>query len=240
MKKLISILATTTVLLTATSITNARELIKLGYTSVPNTIKSRIDKSASNTSDIIDTYRKGNKSWVISLAYGKVLPVFGTEREEAKDSMLEGIFLYRGKMLCNPSESWMLPKGYVNNYEFLYGPNLSLSNQGFFAGIEGVLTTNIISKDKKLVISPSLGLGVQVNNVYKNTKQSAIGQQFVFDMTASVKVTFPKWDDNLSYGISFNHKSHGSNFFSRWSDDGGAPDRNDGLNTVFITLDYKF
>jgi len=242
MKKLIAILAATSILYTTNPI-SAEELVNGSSTMMhpmPTNIESMEDKNTSQKNDLGDIYKKGNKSLELSLAYGKSLPVLGTDKKDVDNLMLGSLSLRRGKMLCSPSESWMLPKGYVNNYELLYGPNLSLSGHGYFFGLDSVITTHIMPRDREWVISPLLGFGLQVNDMYKDKGQSAIGQKFVFDITAGVNVTFPKWNDKISYGLGFNHKSYGNKLLSNWSDDAGVPGRNNGLNTVFASINIKF
>jgi hypothetical protein len=239
MKKLMGILAATSIL-SAASLGIAAEPIKSSNISANKTLELKLNESPKNNGDITNFYKKGNKNWEIGILAGKTIPVLGTEKRDA-DFILGGVSLHRGKMLCDLSESWMLPKGYVNNYEFSYGPNISLSKEGFFAGVEAMLTTHILPENKSVVISPLVGFGVQINDMYKkNVEQHAIGQQFIFDLTAGLKVKIPKWSNNISYGVSFNHKSYGSKVLSNWSDDAGAPNRNHGLNTIFATINYNF
>jgi len=237
MKRLIAILAATSILYTTNPL-SAEQLIDGSPTKMPpmpTNIESRVDKNNSQTNDSSDIYKKGNKSLELSLAFGK--DVLGKEKDEAENLMIGGISLRRGRMLCDPSESWMLPKGYVNNYEFLFGPNIALSSQGYFAGIDGVLTTHIMPKDRSWVISPLFGFGVQANDMYKHTDQRAIGQQFVFETTVGINAVFPKLSEKVSYGLSFSHKSYGT---TNWSDDADVPNRNHGLNVVSAVIRYRF
>lgn len=239
MKKLIAILAASSIL-GAAPMGIASEPIQYRNTSPDKILELKSNETTKRNEEITKFYKKGSKNWEVGIMAGKAIPVFGTETKDA-DFVLGGVSLHRGKMLCDLSESWILPKGYVNNYEFSYGPNLSLSKEGFFAGVETKLTAHIMPKDKSLIISPLVGFGVQINDMYKkNLEQHAIGQQFVFDLTAGLKVKIPKWSNKISYGVAFNHKSYGSKVLSNWSDDAGVPNRNHGLNTIFATIDYNF
>jgi hypothetical protein len=239
MKKLMAIFAASSIL-GAASVGIASEPIKYSNVSSDKTLELKLDETTKRNEEITNFYKKGNKTWEFGIMVGNTLPILGTEEKDA-NFILGGVSLHRGKMLCDLSESDILPKGYVNNYEFSYGPNLSLSEKGFFAGIEARLTTHIMPEDKSIIISPLIGFGVQANDMYKNNvEQQAIGQQFTFDMTAGLKVKIPKWSNKVSYGVGFNHKSYGGKFLSNWSDDAGVPNRNHGLNTVFATINYNF
>jgi len=223
-KRLASILVSAAVLSTAPIVSSGEQVTANASGSPPS--ESSVNE-ALPTPDQESIYQKGKHSWKFGLVYGQ--EAIGKNYAEGKGVKLIGASLRRGKMLSSQSKQ--------PSFEFLYGANFSSSNRGYFAGIDAVLAAHFKAQNDSVVVSPSFGFGLQMNDMYKRIDQHAIGQMFVFESTAGLRATFPKLSEKTSYGVSLSHRSYGG---VNWAANAGHPNRNHGLNVLSAFMEYRF
>ncbi len=136
-----------------------------------------------------------------------------------------------GIMVNTPSGDGWLRGNWEPMIQLMYGSVFN-GPGNYLGGAAVILRYNFVQPESKWVPYVQIGAGAIYNDIYKDRAQRLIGQQWEFDLEATIGVRYlvnSRWSANLEGG--YRHNSNANN-----------SDRNVGLNSlgVSVGLGYHF